>query len=208
MHSDEFLKAAGQDERLLEWAGRLTLKEGLFSLAERVFSKLLHLRGKPEDFAGLSTALIRQKRFAEAEELLLQSLLKISAPSYLLFCVYKNLGWIAMEKKSLDQALEHYNRAHTIRPHSLSLLFHRGVLFLRLKDYQKSSGCFQELLSRKVSHSGAWLGLALSRKALGERELAQASLLRALDFNPRLQTALSLKNQWQKGRPLQLSFSF
>ena len=100
MHSDEFLKAAGQDERLLEWAGRLTLKEGLFSLAERVFSKLLHLRGKPEDFAGLSTALIRQKRFAEAEELLLQSLLKISAPSYLLFCVYPDFR--ILKKKLSD----------------------------------------------------------------------------------------------------------
>ena len=47
-----------------------------------------------------------------------------------------------------------------------------------------------------IEHLGGWLGLALTKKALGDEELALACLKRSLDIDPQNPRALELKKQW------------
>lgn len=185
------------DDRLLEWGGRIAIEEKQWAFAEEIFSCLLERRRKPEDLVSLAHSLVRQNRWEEGEECLLEALNFISEPSLLLFCVYKNLGDISTCKKNFPLAEEFYNKAHTIQPNSLSLQLHRGILKLKQKNYKAAMECFQKLLKLQQKNEKAWLGLALSRKALGEDELAEACLLRTLDFNPKNLEALKLKDKWQ-----------
>ena len=185
------------DDRLLEWGGRIAIEEKQWVFAEEIFSCLLERRRKPEDLVSLAHSLVRQNRWNEGEECLLEALNFISEPSLLLFCVYKNLGDISTLKKNFPLAEEFYNKAHTIRPNSLSLRLHRGILKLKQKNYNAAMECFQKLLKAQPKNEKAWLGLALSRKALGEDELAEGALLRSLDFNPKNPEALKLKNKWE-----------
>lgn len=199
------------DDRLLELGGRVALEEKQWVLGEEIFSCLLERRYKPEDLVGLAHCLVKQNRLNEGEECLLEALKFIPEPCPLLFCIYKNLGDVSLEKNNLPLAEEHYNKAHTIQPDSLSLRFHKGFLHLKQKDYKKAAGYFIRILKHHIDHEKSWLGLALSRKALGDEELAEASLLRCLDFNPSNTTALQLKKKWKESlllKPSSISFHF
>ena len=198
------------DDRLLELGGRISLEEKQWIIGEEIFSCLLERRYKPEDMVGLAHCLVKQNRFQEGEECLLEALKFIPEPCPLLFCIYKNLGDISLKKNNFPLAEEYYNKAHTIRPDSFSLQFHRGFLSLRQKDYKKAAGYFMRILEYHSDHEKAWLGLALSRKALGDSELAEACLLRSLDFNPSNATALKLKKKWKEPflKPSSISFHF
>ena len=84
------------DDRLLEWGGRIAIEEKQWTFAEEIFSCLLERRRKPEDLVSLAHCLVRQSKWDEGEECLLEALNFISEPSLLLFCVYKNLGDISI----------------------------------------------------------------------------------------------------------------
>lgn len=199
------------DDRLLEWGGRIALEENQWAIGEEIFSCLLERRSKPEDLVSLAHCLARQGRYEEGEECLLEALVRISDPSLLLFCIYKNLGDISLLKRNFPLSEEYYNKAYTIRPVSVSLQFQRGILSLKQKNHKTAIRHFIRVLNCQPDHDKAWLGLAVSRKALGDEELAGACLLRSLDFNPQNRTALELKHKWQKpfcfALPLSLNFS-
>ena len=186
------------DDRLLEWGGRIALEEKEWAMGEEIFSCLLEHRCKPQDLVSLAHCLVKQNRLDEAEECLLETLHSISEPCPLLFCIYKNLGDIALLKQNFPLTEEYYNKAHTIQPASLSLQLHRGILSLKQKNTKKAAQFFIQLLENQPEHEKAWLGLSLSRKTLGDDELAKACLLRCLDINPKNTTALALKTKWRE----------
>lgn len=183
-------------ERLLEWGGRLALENENWKIAEKIFACLLERRRKAEDLAGLGQALLQQNRLEEAEECLLDALNHIMAPCPLLFVVQKNLGSIGLLTRNLEMAEEYYNRAYTLNPQSLSLQFHRAYLHLKQGRYKTAEAGFKNVLQNQPDNSEAWLGLALSRRALNEPELARACLSHCLDLNPQNKQALQLKEKW------------
>ena len=184
------------DERVLEWAGFLALENKQWQIAENVFSELLERRDKTLDLLGLAKSLRKQLRLEEAEERYLTALDKITEPCNLLFIVYKALGEIYLLKDDFSMAEEYYNKASTLNPSCLSLVFHRAMMHLKEKDYKESERNFQTFIQSYPLSEKAWLGLALARKALGDTELALACLNRVLDINPENQRALQLKEQW------------
>ena len=184
------------DERVLEWAGFLALENKQWQIAENVFSVLLERRDKTLDFLGLAKSLRKQLRLEEAEECYLTALDKITEPCNLLFIVYKALGEIYLLKDDFSMAEEYYNKASTLNPSCLSLVFHRAMIHLKERNYEESERDFQTFIHSYPVSEKAWLGLALARKALGDAELALASLNRVLDINPENQKALQLKKQW------------
>ena len=198
------------DDRLLEWGGRIALEEKEWTIGEEIFSCLLERRCKPQDLVSLAHCLVKQNRLDEAEECLLGTLHSILEPCPLLFCIYKNLGDIALLKRNFPLSEEYYNKAHTIQPASLSLQLHRGILNLKQKNAKKAAQFFIKLLENQPEHEKAWLGLALSRKALNDDELAEACLFRCLDINPQNRTALTLKKKWREPflRPSAINFHF
>ena len=113
-------------------------------------------------------------------------------------------------KENFPLTEEYYNRAYTIQPHSLSLQFHKGILNLKQKKGEAAAKHFIKLLDNQPEHEKAWMGLALSRKILGDEELAEACLLRCLDIKPNNAAAIKLKEKWTKPflKPISISFHF
>ena len=185
-------------ERLLEWGGGLALENENWRIAEKIFACLLERRRNAEDLAGLGQALLQQNRLEEAEECLLDALNHIMAPCPLLFIVQKNLGYIGLLTRNFEMAEEYFNRAYTLTPHSPSLQFHRAYLHLKQGKYKTAETGFKNLLQNQPDNLKAWLGLALSRRALNEWELAEACLSHCLDLDPYNKQALQLKEKWTK----------
>ena len=192
----DLIKNKQANARILEWAGFLALENKQWLMAENIFSSLLERRNKAFDLVGLAKALRKQSRLDEAKECYLAALDKITEPCSLLFIVYKALGEICLLKSDFPMAEEYYNKASTLNPTCTSLIFHRAMMYLKEKNYIEAEKNFQIFIQSHFSSAKAWLGLALTRKALGDEELALACLDRSLDIHPQNPRALSLKKQW------------
>ncbi len=192
----QLIKNEKSDIHLLEWSGFVALENKQWQLAENVFYSLLKRRDKVLDLIGLGKALCSQSQLDAAENSYLSALDKITEPCSLLFIVYKSLGEIHLLKKDFYQAEEYFNKASTLNPHCSSLIFHRAMLYLKEKNYKTAEEYFQIFVKTNLNSAKAWLGLALSRKALGDEELALACLARSLDFEPDNNKALGLKKKW------------
>ena len=196
------------NERLLEWGGRLALENENWSIAENLFASLLERRRNAEDLAGLGQALLQQNRLEEAEECLLDALNYIKEPCPLLFIVQKNLGYICLLNQNLSMAEEYYNKAYTLNPQSSSLQFHRAYLYLKQGEYKSAESGFKNFLQDQPNNPKAWLGLALTRRALKKWELAEACLLQCLDLDSQNKQALQLRDQWTKTNPRLIDSEF
>ena len=106
------------------------------------------------------------------------------------------MGEIYLLKNNFPMAEEYYNKASTLNPSCMSLIFHRAILYLKDKNYIEAEKHFQTFVQSHLDSAKAWLGLALTRKALGDEELALACLKRSLDTDPQNSRALELKKQW------------
>ena len=182
--------------RLLEWGAVLALENQEWKTAEKLFASLLERRKKLLDWLGLGKALFQQSRYNEAEECYLEAVDQIKKPGPILLQLYISLGEIYVLKEDFLMAEEYYNKASVLEPHSKTLLFHRAMMYLKEKNYKLSEKYFQTFLLTHPKHQKAWLGLALSRKALGEPDLALACLKRCLDFDSKNQIALNLQKRW------------
>ena len=198
------------DERMIFWGGKIALENNNWNLAENLFSSLLERQLKPRYLVGLAQALSKQSRYKDAEDCLIEAVSKVLEPCHLLFIIYKNLGDLYLTTENFSMSEEFYNKAYTLSPQSLSLKFHKAVSSLRQKQYSLAEKQFQEILVNEPHHARAWMGLALTRRALKESELAEACLYRCLDFDPRNQRALQLKKQWSSGfsTPFAHQFTF
>jgi len=194
----EAMDLSNSDDRLLEWFGLLSLENKEWSLAENVFSLLLEQRDKILDWVALAKSLRMQDRLQEAEECYLESLNKIKKPCPLLFTIYKALGEIYLLQNDLCQAEEFYNKAGTLQPHCKSLTFSRAIIYLKEKNYKQAEVYFMKYLKSQLSSEKAWLGIAISRKALGDSELAWACLKKCFDLNPKNSQALKLEKKWNE----------
>ena len=198
---DRFLSDLVKDKKanvhLLEEAGLFALENRQWLLAGNIFSSLLERRNKVLDIVGLGKAFCGQSHLDLAEKHYLSALDKITEPCLLLFIVYKSLGEIHVLKKNFRQAEEYYNKASTLNPYCQNLIFHRAMMYLKERNYKEAEEKFQTFIKSNLDSSEAWLGLALTRKALGDEPLALACLNRSLDFDPENFRALSLKKRWQ-----------
>ena len=209
---EKFLLQITQDknikERILEWGGRLALENKNWSIAEEIFASLMERRTQPEDRIGLARALLKQNRLEEAEECLLDALQYISEPCLSLFFIYENLGKLACLNQNFELAEEYYNKAHTISPQSDNLQFQQAYLSWKMKEYKRSEELFQQLVKKNPSISKYWLGLALCRSQLQEKELALACLKKTLDLEPSNPLALNLKKSWSQAHPIKINKEF
>ncbi len=211
----KLLKGLLQDEtandQILEWGGYLALENNYWDIAENIFSCLLERRKKVIDFFCLGESLLNQLRLKEAEECFLEALNQISEPCSLLFKINKYLGQIHVIGKNYPMAEEYYNKAYTLNPHSISLQFHYALLKLKEKKYGEAENLFQKVVKSSPEFARAWLGLAISRFFLGDKEISLACLNRCLDLDPSNFKARQLEKRWSFSSsltPLEEHFKF
>ena len=186
------------DERILNWVGLIALENKEWKMAEEIFACLLERRDKVTDLVGLGKALQNLGHFKEAEECLLEASYKIKEPCMMLYTVHKALGDLFTVQEDYPMAEEHYNKAGAITPKSSNLLFCRAMMYLKEKNYRLAEKRFKAYLKDNLDSIQAWLGLAISRKALGEVELGEACLKKCLDLEPKNTQALKLHQKWQE----------
>ena len=196
-------KTAGCDS--LEKAGFLALKQRHWPSAKSIFSNLLLETpvGVESDKRllyqmGLSRALFQMGNLDSAKKNYLSVLDQIKEPCRILFIACKALGKIFLLQNNFPMAEEYYNKAGTWNPHCISLIFHRAMLYLKEKNYTEAEKTFQTFAKTCPNFSKVWMGLALSRKALGDKELAMACLKRCLDLDPKNKKALKLLEKWER----------
>ena len=194
----------------LERVGSKALEARGWAEAERIFRFLIRHRDTDLNRMGLATALYWQSCLDEAEKHYLSAVEKISHPRPLLFSAYKALGEISLLKNDTAMAEEYFNKAGTLKPPASSgLAFQRAVLYLRDKRHKEAERLFQIVLALQPHKAKAWLGLALSRKALGRDDMALACLRRFLDRNPEHKKAFYLEKLWSgTAWPLPPSLTF
>ena len=199
------------DNRILEWGGFLALENRYWDIAENIFSCLLERRKKVIDLFCLGNALMNQFKSKDAEECFLEAIRYISEPCFMLYKIHKYLGHIYVWDKNYPMAEEYYNKAYTLNPHSLSLQFHRGLLKIKEKNYKESENLFEKLVKTFPESKQAWLGLAISRYFLEDKEIAIGCLSRCLDLDPHYSKASYLKEKWtshKKAPPIEDHFKF
>lgn len=121
-----------------------------------------------------------------------------TAPSWLLFSCFKNMGNIYLKMKDLEAAEEYFNKANTIYNNDLNLLLSYGYLYLQSGNLNSSREKFSEILAIDKSHVEAYIGLAIVHATVGEFELACANLCQALEIEPQHKLALYLHYQWSQ----------
>lgn len=188
---------------LQERAGFLALEQRHWPSAKSIFSNLLDtpFGMKPDKRLlyqmGLSKALFQMKDLDSAKGIYLSVLDQIKEPCRILFIACKALGKIFLLQNNFPMAEEYYNKAGTWNPNCMSLIFHRAMLHLREKNYTEAKRNFQIFANTYPHFSKVWMGLALCRKALGDKELAIACLKRCLDLEPKNKKALNLLEKWE-----------
>lgn len=121
-----------------------------------------------------------------------------SAPSWLLFSCFTNMGNIYLKMKDLDAAEEYFNKAYTIYNTDLNLLLSYGYLYLQNGNLNSSREKFTEVLHKDPSNIEAYVGISIVHATVGEFELACANLNQALEQEPEHKLAMYLHYQWSQ----------
>lgn len=100
-----------------------------------------------------------------------------------------HLGQFEKAEDSLYEALKHPGRTDLV-------LVNLGTLDIQRKDWESATSSFRQAVAENQNNDGAWVGLALCHRYKGDHVLAFGNLEKALDLNPRNETALGLLMAW------------
>jgi Flp pilus assembly protein TadD len=82
------------------------------------------------------------------------------------------------------EAMETYDRALVLDPHSVLVLLHRGRLLSKLGQHARAAACYEKLLARSPDHAEAHISLGHLLIQLGRHRDAVASFARAIALAP------------------------
>lgn len=110
---------------------------------------------------------------------------------------YKNLGNIHVRAGDFDAAEEAYDKAYTLNPSSGVLMVNYGTLEIQRENIEAAIERFRQAVQLDPNSDKAWVGLAMVHRHMGDFDLSQANVERALDINPKNRTALNLLIEWE-----------
>jgi arylsulfatase A-like enzyme/Flp pilus assembly protein TadD len=105
--------------------------------------------------------------------------------------VWTHLGIAYWKKKEYSKALESYDKALPLDPHSALLLNNLGTLYFSMalqskkkEDLSRAVDCFEKAIAMDPEVASAYNGLGGTYKLLGENEKAISAWKRAVELNP------------------------
>lgn len=116
----------------------------------------------------------------EAESLLVRTL----EGGQMLHVVHLHLGIIALTKKNLHAALDHYTEANRILPEFKEPLVRKAELLMELDDFRGALDIFQNLLQTETKDVRLWLKCASMHFTIGGLEPAAHHARRAIALEP------------------------
>jgi tetratricopeptide (TPR) repeat protein len=108
-------------------------------------------------------------------------------------------GAKALERKDLEHAISHFDKALRISPDFAEAYNQRAIAYYLMERYEDSIKDCLQTVERMPCHFGAWAGLGHCEAHLGRTRDAIGSYERALEINPHLdcikQTIAELKQR-------------
>lgn len=112
-------------------------------------------------------------------------------------------GTRALNRRDLDHALTHFNRAVELDPSFAEAYNQRAIVLYLKEQFAESVEDCHRTVSRMPCHFGAWAGMGHGYAHLGRRDEAIRSYEKALEINPRLEgipnAIESLREKAQEG---------
>lgn len=164
--------------------GYAYLLEHRFERAEVDFRAALKLQpNDPEDVAGLAQSLTGQGRFGAAVKQFGKAV--TLAPSN---AAYRNgLCWArAGTGKNLPEALADCNRALVLAPDAPGILNSRGLVYLRMRQYETAIQDYSTSLAAKASQPSARFGRGLAELELNQQKAGAEDIVEARRSDPEI----------------------
>ncbi len=199
----ETLRKRPYDETAIRVMGNCLKQEGDLNSAIRCFQSLVRVENKSESYFCLAEAYYDSSLWEEAFEAYAQSLELMNDEEGTLFEIFKKMGNISVRKGDYDAAEDFYNRAFAINSDSDILLVNYGTLEVQRERWESARSRFKDALRINPNCERAWIGLAVTYRALGDIEIAFADVKRAMDIDPGNLQGIRLFAEWaiELGRP-------
>lgn len=112
---------------------------------------------------------------------------------------------LATQAKEYDLAIQLLDGVLAVAPDHLDAWNRRATVFYLNDDFEDSLRDLQQVVAREPRHYGAWMGIALICKEIGDDKHALAAARQALVIYPTLQTAKDMEEKLAievEGRPI------
>lgn len=180
----------------LRMMGQCLREENRLDEALKCMRAYAKIAKTPEAYAAVAEILYLSERDEAALASYRDVLKNVIADEQILFNVYKNVGNIHVRAGDFDAAEEFYDKAYTLQPKSDVLLVNYGTLEIQRGAWNEAVTRFRSAVEINPESDRAWVGLAMVHRTMGDLELAQANLERALDINGANRTALKFEVEW------------
>lgn len=184
------------EPRALRWLGHCLREENRLDEAAKCFKALSQSQGDNESLALYAETLYLSGKDEEAMRVYEMLLMRVTDASPELFDIYKNLGNIQVRAGDFDAAEECYHKANTVRSDSDILMVNYGTLEIQRENFSEAVTRFRRAVEINAANDKGWVGLAMVHRQMGDLELGQANIERALDINPKNKTALNVLVEW------------
>lgn len=145
-------------------------------LPQRISSKLDRLW----DIAQES---LRERKYLRAEKALL-TILRVDERNA---TAYNRLGILYAKQQAFDDAIECFEIAQSLEP-SASSLHNVGLIYYETGKYDKAALAFEQALSMEDGHASRHIAYAKVQEKLGHEKRMIASLERAIELEPSVQS--------------------
>lgn len=98
--------------------------------------------------------------------------------------LYNNLGMLALQDKSRDQALMYFEKAVKASPPSAAPLVNLGSLYLQSRSYADAKSLFEKAVNIDPQFEDAALGLGIALEGLGKFDEARQAYASFTEGNP------------------------
>jgi tetratricopeptide (TPR) repeat protein len=172
--------------------GSVFYQRGYFDQAQAFFE--LALRDDPssaEALYGLGSVYLKKEKRAEARQAFEQAVKLPSSYPDTLPNAWNNLGLIAAQQGSLDQAAQDFQQALRLNPESLVALENLGNAYRQQKRWEQARTTFERALTVDSESPGANYGLAMVYAAGDDTQRTYEYLQKALQFRPDYPEALN-----------------
>jgi len=188
----EILKKNNECTEAIRWMGWCFKQEGQFSKAQKLYERLIELRQTEQDYFELGEVYYSLNDDIKAIHAWQEALTHSGSESPHLFDLYKGLGNAFTRNGDYESAEENYNKAHTLRNNSDALQVNFGSLAFQKQNYLQAMAYFKGALEINPFNDRAWCGISLVAREMKDFEWARATVLKAIDINPKNSSAVEI----------------
>lgn len=136
---------------------------------------------------------LRERKYLRAEKALL-TILRVDERNA---TAYNRLGILYAKQHAYKDAIECFEIAQSLEP-SASSLHNVGLIYYETEDYDKAALAFEQALAMEAEHAARHIAYAKVHEKLGHTKRMFASLERAVELEPSIQSYNILADAYER----------